>query len=435
MSFSEGFTSGFNMVDSAIQKRQANELKNQELADQKARYANEVDLKNREMGLKAADDERRNQYQQDSLQVQRDQNTANAAYQQGNLATNQQQVQNQGLYQQGTLDVNRQQVGIQGMQAQSAVQENAAQIAKINIEAKRLKRESDLSTASPIVQGMLDPKTNLLTFSKDPNVFNSQKSALATVTNLPIDDMYNNPVAFDNHIKNIKDGLTDRPHWEQNKSSVIDSLNSTMGKDIEGGKVGQPYDGNDPAFKGSTIDNIKIIDVFPSPSGNGVIAGVETTYRLPNGETVKDHGPMTELRSGNPETDPNIKVIPHAAIIGKLDAIDQLSKAINSDPAHVRTIQSMMAKKDDKGSEDKTFSLTNSTVDPATGVETKLQAEVNPKTGKAYSLGPNGKVAQDSVGLAGQANNQTNVPGQIKYDKDGNGWILDKNNNPVPATK
>jgi hypothetical protein len=431
MSFSEGFTSGFNMVDSAMQRRQTNELKNQELADQKARYANEVDLKNREMGLKAEADKAQAGYNDRHLAAVTAGQAADDAYRTQSLANQNSGQIRQDNYNSTSLGYQNQerirndtaraeQLRQQGIQTEAIAKENAAQTTKLNIENRAAKKLADVNAAKPILESMVDPKTNLLTFSTQPEIFKQQKNALATMTNLPIDDMYNNPAEFDQHINNIKNGLSDREHWGQNKDSVIHSLNATMSKDIEAGKVGQPYDGTNENFKGSTIDSIKIIDVFPSPGANGVIAGVETTYRLPNGKFVKDKGPMTELRSGNPETDPNIKIIPHAAIIGKLDAINQLSKAINSDPVHLRMIQSMMKNKDDKGD----YSIVNSEmVDPDGNNIKKPESILDKNSGELTTYNP-----------PGQVNNQANVSGKIKYDKDGNGWILDKNNNPVPAT-
>ena len=342
MSFSEGFTQGFNMVDSALQKRNANALEQEKQVRDEAHY-------NDALTRQGAQDAQALKWHDDASGLA----AAATKYSQGRdtvedafKKTTQDDARNHGL---AMVNLQKESNGISRMNANTQAahyktMEAVAQskLAEDQYDLRIKKTAQEKADALPIVQGMIDPKTNLPTFSTDPKMLDIQMNAMSTMTNLPVKDIYKDSSKFDADINNIKTGLADMPHWEKNKDSIMKSLNFTMGKDIEAGKIGQSYDGTDPAFKGAVINGISIVNMLPSPAGDGLIADVRTEYKMPDGSYKSDHGPMTDLRTSNPDTDPNIRVIPHAAIVGKIDAIDQLTRAIASDPAHMRTINSVL---------------------------------------------------------------------------------------------
>ena len=342
MSFSEGFTQGFNMVDGALQRRNANALEQEKQVREEAHY-------NDALTRQGAQDAQALKWHDDASGLA----AAATKYSQGqDVIKNEFNKQGQDDERKHGLDVvnlQKESNGISRMNANTQaahykIMGDAAQakLAEDQYDLRTKMNAQDKADALPIVQGMIDPKTNLPTFSTDPKMLNIQMNAMSVMTGLPVKDMYKNNSTFDADINNIKTGLADMPHWEKNKDSIMKSLNFTMGKDIAAGKIGQSYDGNDPAFKGAVINGISIVNMLPSPGGDGLIADVRTEYKMPNGSYKSYHGPMTDLRTSNPDTDPNIRVIPHAAIVGKIDAIDQLTRAIASDPAHMRTINSVL---------------------------------------------------------------------------------------------
>ena len=342
MSFSEGFTQGFNMVDGALQKRNANALEQQKQVRDEAHYNDALTRQGTQdaQALKWHDDAAGLAATATTYAHGRD--TADDTFRNTTQKNTEKHNDRMEGLQSQSNEISRINSNNQAAHYKLLGKASQAKLAEDQYDLRIKKNAQEKADALPIFQGMIDPKTNLPTFSTDPKVLDIQMNAMSTMTNLPVKDMYTNNTKFDADINNIKTGMADMPHWEKNKDSIMKSLNFTMGKDIAAGKIGQSYDGTDPAFKGAVINGISIVNMLPSPGGDGLIADVRTEYKMPNGSYKSDHGPMTDLRTSNPDTDPNIRVIPHAAIVGKIDAIDQLTRAIASDPAHMRTINSVL---------------------------------------------------------------------------------------------
>ena len=401
MGFSEGFTNGFSMVDTAMQRRRAIELDQEQQARTESHYQDAlkrqgaldqqtIDWRKEDQGLAATDTAYK--HGRDTIKDAHDEKQLDAEI---NDKTAMRGLQSQAN------DISRMNANNSAAHYNILNQTAQAQLAAANYELRTKQAEDAKIAAMPILDAMqtTDPKTGnvSLAWSSNPTTFKQQLTAANTVTHIDYEKLYNNPDHFTGHIQTIKNGLADRNHWDKNKSGVLDSLNTTMKSDIEAGKIGQKYDGLDSNLKDGIVKSIKINDAFPAPSGNGLIAGVETTYEMPDGSIKSDHGPMTDLRTSNPDKDPNVKVIPLSDIVSKVDAIDQLSQSIKNDPEHTKLIQSYI-----KASKKKPEGGTKSVIykdnyDSNTGVNTKTPDSVfDNQSGEMKSIN-------------NQPNNQSNV--------------------------
>lgn len=438
MGFSEGFTQGFGMVDTAMQRRKAIELDQAQQARTEAHYQDAlkrqgaldqqtIDWRKEDQGLAASDAAYKQS--QDAIKNAREDKSLNAEINDKKSA--------RGLQAQSN--------SIQAAHYDILNKTAQAQLAAANYELRTKQAEDAKIAAMPILDAMqtTDPKTGnvSIAWSSNPATFKQQLAAANAVTHIDYEKLYNNPDLFTSHIQTIKNGLADSNHWNQNKAGVLESLNTTMQKDIEAGKIGQKYDGLDSNLKDGIVKSIKITDAFSAPGGNALLAGVVTAYEMPDGSTKFDNGPMTELRMSNPDKDPNVKVIPLSQIVGKLDAIDQISKSIKNDPEHTKLIQSYI-KASKKKPDDKYVDLTSESevVGSDNSITSKKnKVSVNTSTNETYSLGEGGEVVKGNIGLANKQsanNNSTDKSinpqyqlavqrlGQENADKAWDAWVL-----------
>jgi hypothetical protein len=344
MSFSEGFTSGFNMVDSALQKRNALALEQEKQARDDVRYKDELVHRSGQeaQALKWHDDAAG--LAATAVTYAKTRDTAKDAFDktaQDDTRTN--HADTIGL-QRESNSISRINANNQAAHLKLSYEREQGMLAAQQSETRIKELEYAKKQAMPILESMqsTDPKTGQMTmaWSDNPSLFKQQLSASQTATGFDYKKMYENPDLFTKDIQTIKNGLADINHWDKNKTGVLASLNTTMKSDIEAGKIDQTYDGLDQDLKGGIVTSVEINDIFPAPGGNALVAGVQTKYKMPDGSFKFSAAPMSELRSANPNTDPNVKVIQINQITNKIDAIDQISTSIRNDPAHTKLIQS-----------------------------------------------------------------------------------------------
>jgi hypothetical protein len=345
--FAEGFVNGFGMVDQALQRRRANEIENKKIEQDQANNLATLDFRNKELGLQGEKNSADAAYNTSHLALTKANNEASQLYNTNKLQADKEQNIAQNRLTSQSNNIQLAQANKQAAQADRIFKNAQDRLAIEQDKARREKLQIDKSDAMPVIQSMLatDPTTGQtsVSLSHDPKMARKQIEAWSTVTGLDGKSMIENSAAFSGHVANIKSALSDPTHWDQNKTSVLGALNATMRKDIEAGKIGQKYDGMDQQYKGGIIENIEISDVMPNSDGTALVAGVKTTYKMPNGQLKWTDAPMTDKRMANANLDPNVRNIPLDAVVGKIDAMDQFASYINSDPTSLRLLQTQIA--------------------------------------------------------------------------------------------
>lgn len=380
MGLAEGFAQGFGLVDAALQRRRANELEEQKMAQDKAYKEREFGLKDAEIGVHRQNADTYAKYYQSQIDnIGFDNKLARDTFEETK--------KNNGI--KNRIDLNNSETSL--LSAQGNFLHNQALVAKINDETRRAKELEAREKAIPIYEGM-QTQDGKLAFSSNPELLNQQLDALHTLSNVDWRKAYENPAEFDGHVQNIKSGLVNPAYWQQNKDSILKSLNTIQKRDIEAGKIGTVYDGNDRSLVGGRVENVAIDDAMPSPNGDGLVFSVKTTYKMPDGSLKETQGPMTDLRTANPNVDPNVRVVPYSGMVGKLDALDQISKAVNNDKTHLQYIQSLIkqtngGKSEDKNIQDNYLKFNEKKTNPTTSEETESTVYKDPKTGREIRLG------------------------------------------------
>jgi hypothetical protein len=436
--FAEGFVNGFGMVDQALQRRRANEIENKKIEQDQANNLATMDFRNKELGLQGEKNSADAAYNTSHLELTKANNEASQLYNNSKLQADKEQNIAQNRLTSQSNNIQLAQANKQAAQADRIFKNEQDRLAIEQDKARREKLQIDKSDAMPVIQSMLatDPTTGQtsVSLSHDPKMARKQIDAWSTVTGLDGKSMIENSAAFSGHVANIKSALSDPTHWDQNKTSVLGALNATMRKDIEAGKIGQKYDGMDQQYKGGIIENIEISDVMPNSDGTALVAGVKTTYKMPNGQLKWTDAAMTDKRMANANLDPNVRNIPLDAVVGKIDAMDQFASYINSDPTSLRLLQTQIAhaypkeKKDDKY-----VDLTNkSEIMDSNGNMTtnENKVSVNANTGDTLSL-VDGRVVAGKVGLAGNQSDQ----GIDHAKRTANAQAILNNPNATPAQK
>lgn len=399
--FAEGFVNGFGMVDQALQRRRANEIENKKIDQDQANNLATLDFRNRELGLQGEKNTNDAAYNTSHLALTKSNNEASQLHDTNTLqaSIDQDLAQNKLTSQSNSIQLA--QAKSQAAHANRMFQNDQDRLAIEQDKARREKLQIDKSDAMPVIQSMLatDATTGQtsVSLSHDPKMARKQIEAWSTVTGLDGKSMIENPEVFSGHVANIKSALSDPTHFDQNKPSVLKALNVTMRKDIEAGKIGQKYDGLDQQYKGGIIQNIEISDVMPNTDGSGLVAGVKTTYKMPNGQLKWTDAAMTDKRMANANLDPNVRNIPLDAVVGKIDAMDQFVNHINSDPTSLRLLQTQIAHAYPKEKDGTKSVIYKDNYDSNTGVNTKTPDAVFDN--KSGEINP----------INNQPNNQSNI--------------------------
>jgi len=399
MSFSEGFTSGFNMVDSAMQRRNANGLAAQKLEQDNAVNAENRALKLKELDDRSADRQDMNQYRQDSLQVQRDQNTANAKHQDGGLANQSKQIDNQAAYQEGSLKnqaantaINQTQANTQGLQEVSAIAGHRADIATKKFALDKAKADFGKTQAQEsIMQNVVTDAdgTQSLRF-KGQKDFDNWKTATG-VDMVEMAGNYDNSKAS---IQTMRNATSNPSAFASNKTPVIDALNVLEKADINQG-LGKQTDGTDVASK--TIDDAFYHEPekdFPEGYFTFSVSSFDK-----GGKKISSGAPLTEWRSSDP-LDNKVRRITLEDLTKRTignEAAMQLMEANPELKSHAMEIyRASIGKKDDKKDNDKWLNLKSKTYGEY-GVSGESESKVNPDTGETLSSDGNGNVKRGNV--------------------------------------
>ena len=387
MGFAEGFTQGFNAVDGAMQRRNANDLTRENNARTEAHYQDAL-VRQGSLDQIARD---KVEYEKSEDIIEHQEKNADFTAKKDKDKTDSDLLRTNA----NTASTNA------AMNSADAKHRRDVDDLKRDQDKRIQERKDNL----PIVQSMevRDPVTGAVSYewSQNKHMFGEQWKAVNIVTNGAIAQMYADPDRFSKHVSTIKTGLADTNHWANNKQGVLTSLNEVMQMDIEAGKIGQTYDGLDESLKKSTVKSIKIIDVMPSKDGNSVVAEVLTEYKMPDGSIKSTRAPMSPLRSANPLADPNVREIPIAAIVSKLDTLEQVAQSLRNHPEHVKLIQSNIASftlpvKPDTNATDDHIKLESKTIGD-NGIETTRQIAVNPKTGDTYEPDAKGGIIKGNT--------------------------------------
>lgn len=340
MSFAQGFAQGFNMVDSALQRRNIQMLEEDRIAKEERRYNEQASRQKERDARSDMQADRAYSLQVDSANTQKEHfdKTFGLQEKQTNAAIEHQKAQERNA---------AAQLGISAMNARSNAARDAAAIENYKVQTRmhqlqldQARQEAERQASFELIKPMMvtDEKTGVttITFSEDRDFAKKQMDALSRYTGLDVKKFYKDPVAISGHVNQIKSALIDPQHWSKNKQQVIDSLNYLESMDINKG-LG-PYDGSNPQLQGGKIVSKKINDIYPSPDGKGFVFNVETVVEK-DGKRYTDAGPMTQYRSSNP-ADNQIRLVTPDQIIKRLEGIEALGKTLELNPQQVNYINS-----------------------------------------------------------------------------------------------
>jgi hypothetical protein len=329
--FTEGFNSGFGLVDAALQRRRANDNYEQRMATEDARYQDglnrqnildqrEQDRYNNELAanaeaVKFEQEKYRHQLVKDDREF-----GLKEADQFSNNAYRQAQLENQGKQ----LDIN-------AMQARSAVAENQAQTERYRLETQYAKQQKAREDAQRYVRANIfvtNPNTGETSIRWNKGNELNDLAMIQQATGINVGKIAGDFNRFNQDLKHIKSALAVPGYFQQNKQAVIKAFNDIEFDDINKG-LG-PYDGDNPEFKDGEVVRKEVTDVYPSPDNKGFVFNVRTIVRK-NGKDYVDEGPMTQYRSSSPADD-RIRVVGTDQIVRRIDGLDVLGIALATNP-------------------------------------------------------------------------------------------------------
>ncbi|MGZ4968046.1 MAG: hypothetical protein ACXV8O_01405 [Methylobacter sp.] len=367
MSLADGFAQGFGLVDAALQRRQANETMAQKVAQDQADHAEEMQYKNKELGLKS-----------DELASNKGLKDAQSKYYAGlsdNMTTDNKLARD-------TFEENKRHNGVQegigisnantdAKQTQAAIDEHKADVDTKKFELEKAKSDLQKQKDAQWLMGFSSkgqdgdvklniPDDKLEEFdSRSRNVFGTGMSDVAA--KLP---------ERQQALTTIQQAVT---HPERaNKQQLLASMNlldaDTINKGI--GKFDGPS--TSPLY-GGVVERKEITDILSHPADDispvPYYTGVITQYgKNAKGQEVSDSGPLTQFRSSNPN-DKNVRVITEEDLVKHYAGHEALNAAMADNPAFKQRFASLY-KKDDKVNKEYQL-VSKKTFDPATNLTTE----------------------------------------------------------------
>ena len=389
MSFSEGFTQGFGMVDAALQRRNA-------LASDKDKQA--LDELHYQDALKrqGLQDAQTQAWHKETSAVE----AAKTHYQQGQ----DRQVNNRA---DKTLAAEIEDKKIaRGLQAQAnslnavQAQTQAAHYQKLNdkadFERQYLKDQNEKTKATERAQHFFikDPSGGIsLTIPTGRDGIKAL-SDIGTAYGLNV-----KKVAADvgQHLQDVdllKSAMANEKVAlsQQNLPVVIDALNRVEAVDIKQGS-GLQADGV------TTITAKKIVNIHDIDGSGNLVFEVESTgtQKNKNGKQVpyKNIAPMTQFRSSDPN-DTVLKTVTRQQLMQRLDGQDALAKILTANPQFTQQIKAIYARTHESDKKDNYLKF-DQTVTDAQGAETKSNIYVEPSTQKTLAINAQGQATQGVV--------------------------------------
>lgn len=345
--FSQGFVSGFNLVDDAYQRRRRNDLDQQKIGLENAQHQ---DMLDRQKMLDQRDQDWHNQDLETAAhkeQFDREKYQNEIGLKNREFGLREADMGNDQAYRQAQLENQSRQIDIQGMQAQSNIAQNQAQTERYRLETQFAREQKNREDAQRRVMTNLisqDQNTGLTTIRLTKGNEQGDLQDIQTAFGVNIGNISSDLQTFNNDLTHIKSAIADPRYFQQNKQAVISAFNNIESADINKG-LGE-YDGDKPEFKGGKVISKEISDVYPSPDGNGFVFNVKTIIEK-GGKQFVDEGPMTQFRSSSPADD-QLRVIGIDKIIQRIEGYDAISKVLESNPDFMRSVNNIVGKASQK---------------------------------------------------------------------------------------
>ena len=352
MSFAEGFTQGFNMVDSAIARRNGIEMEKDRLQMQKDRMAVEDKRYADSTARQAARDAITDEHWNKDDQFRKSESEANTDYKNKSLDIQGRTLDAQIAHQHAIEGISARNANINAATAAANIAESNAKLESFNYDLHQKKRQD----AAARLQTMLsppDPKTGDVTvnFSADHETARKQMDDMSLALGMDVRKFYNKPDVALDHVNVLKNAVSNPAFETANKPQIVDSLNYLYDKEIHLG-VGSEYQGGDEKLKGGVITSKRIIDYMPVNDAKGNPAGItpviQSTVKAKDGKEYQAiAAPMTVNRASDPN-DP-IKIISHQDLLKKIDGAAALGSYVTMNPAQAKYINNMVYGSDAKG--------------------------------------------------------------------------------------
>jgi hypothetical protein len=430
MGFSEGFTNGFSMVDTAMQRRRAIELDQEQQARTESHYQDAlkrqgaldqqtIDWRKEDQGLAAAD----------------------TAYKHGRDTI-------KDAHDEKQLDAE-----INDKTAMRGLQSQANDISRMNANNsaahyKKLNEKADFE-----LDYLKDQNLKTKATERAQNYFSKDQSGAMSI-NIPggkegIDALNDIGTAYGLNVKKVAADLGQHTQdinllksamandtvafSKQNLPVVMDALNRVEAVDINKGS-GLQADGI------TTITSKRIVGIHDIDASGNLVFEVESvgTQKGKDGKSVdyKNTAPMTKFRSSDPK-DNSLRTVNRQQLVQRLEGQDAFGKILQSNPQFTQQINAIYDRSHEKDKKDNFLKLEKKVVD-MNGVETATTTYFDPKSNTTIKEGPDGNIVRGTMGANNQstANESTDKSinpqyqlavqklGQENADKAWDAWVL-----------
>lgn len=312
MSFAQGFTSGFNMVDSALKRRDDTEFQKQQAALENVRYEKKI-------GTEA-------QYHKEGLDAQARQEATQAAYRKEDVAFRDTELKNQRDYQQGSLANAR--ANTANDTARVGLAEKS-QNWEMQTKDREIKRQESLARMQNVFAQ--DPATGAMNITVPQGYqrqfFEDAKAGMG----LDLSEVAQQHDDFKNSVGLLKSALISGDPRHLNNPEVLKAINRVESKDINQGLSGD-------------VKRKEIVGFEQHPQG---LLPIVRSFDK-DGNPIGKDAPVTVGRTS--DGNDQLRFLQPQQLVQRVDGFDALSNILDANPDYKQFLANGATKKEGKES-------------------------------------------------------------------------------------